>query len=61
MQIYDYIYKFRDNHYIYIGDGLISFHTDEESKVINADGKLILELLMGGRLFDIVPGLVPPA
>lgn len=44
MQIYDYIYKFRDNHYIYIGDGLISCHTDKESKVINADGKLILEL-----------------
>ena len=44
MQIYDYIRKFKNDHYIYIGDGLISFHTDKESKVINADGKLILEL-----------------
>lgn len=44
MQIYDYIYKFRDYHYIYIGNGLISYHTDKESKVINADSKLILEL-----------------
>lgn len=44
MTIYDYIDKFRDNRYIYIGDGLISSHTDDKSLVFNGDGKVLMEL-----------------
>ncbi len=44
MWIYDYIQQFRNNSIIYVGDGLVSYHNDKESKVINSDKKLILEL-----------------